>query len=165
MFSVGREKYDARRVSMEVRKDVFGPCMSPFGSLVKMTLVGWMWRAALLGIWSWAVVMVFHLKVFSSHRGARCLKSLLEYCRVLQCCLTILSCNFVPIRPCIEQRFSCLVWSTDCDASLMLVTISFSCCRTGRLSNSRPGIALARRRIRRVGNLSEGVLSLPMVSG
>lgn len=31
----------ARRVSMEVRRAVLGPGLSLFGSLAKMTLVGW----------------------------------------------------------------------------------------------------------------------------
>jgi hypothetical protein len=75
----------------------------------------------------------------------------------LQCCQTSLSYAFVPICSCIELRFSCLVWSTDCDVGMTLVAISLSCCRTDRLSNSRPGIALARRMNRRVGSLGEGV--------
>ena len=89
----------ARRVSMEVRKAVLGPGLSPFDSLAQMTLVGWMWRAASLGFLCWAVMKVFPLKVFSSHRGARCLRSLLEYFRGLQCCLTSLSYAVVPICP------------------------------------------------------------------
>ena len=64
---------------------------------------------------------------------------------------------FVPICPCIALRFSCLVWSTDCDASLMPIAISLSCCRASSLAISRPGIALARCKIRRVGILSEVV--------
>ena len=71
----------ARRVSMEVRRAVLGPGLSPFGSLAKMTLVGWVWRTTSEGLCCWAVIMVFHLKVFSSHKGVRCLRSLLEYCR------------------------------------------------------------------------------------
>ena len=31
----------ARRVSMEVRRAVLGPDLSPLGSLAKMALVGW----------------------------------------------------------------------------------------------------------------------------
>jgi len=66
----------ARRVSIEMRKAVLGLGLSPFGSFAKMALVGWMWRASSLGFWCWAVMKVFHLKVFSSHRGVRCLRSL-----------------------------------------------------------------------------------------
>ena len=40
----------------------------------------------------------------------------------------------------------------------MLVANSMSCCRAGRFPNSRPGTMLTRRRIRRVGRLSVGVL-------
>ena len=34
----------ALRVSSDVRREVFGPGLSPFGSLVMITLVGWMCR-------------------------------------------------------------------------------------------------------------------------
>ena len=34
----------ALRVSSEVRREVLGPGLSPFGSLVMITLVGWMCR-------------------------------------------------------------------------------------------------------------------------
>ena len=33
----------ALRVSKEVRREVLGPGLSPFGSLAMMTLFGWMW--------------------------------------------------------------------------------------------------------------------------
>ena len=32
----------AMRVSREVRREVFGPCLSPFGNLAMLTPVGWM---------------------------------------------------------------------------------------------------------------------------
>ena len=63
---------------MEVRKAVLGPDLSPFGSLARMALVCFMWREVSIGIWCWAVMKVLHLKMFSSHRGVRCLRSLLE---------------------------------------------------------------------------------------
>ncbi len=34
----------AVRVSSEVRREVLGPCLSPFGSLAMITFVGWMCR-------------------------------------------------------------------------------------------------------------------------
>jgi hypothetical protein len=86
----GRSKV-ARRVTMEVRKVVLGPVLSPLGSLAIMALVDWIWRVTSWEFWCWAVRTEFHLMVFSFHRGARYLSSLLEYCRSLQCCLTSLS--------------------------------------------------------------------------
>ncbi len=41
----GRSKV-AHRVSMAVRSDVFGPGLSPLGSLASITLVGEMWYEA-----------------------------------------------------------------------------------------------------------------------
>ena len=73
----------------------------------------------------------------SSHRGAKCLSILLEYCMVLHCCRTIFSCSFVPICPCNETRLAWRVLSTSVDASLMLVVMAFSWRRGGRPSNSR----------------------------
>jgi len=49
--------------------------------------------------------------------------------------------------------FSCLAWSIRCDADRMLVAISLSWYRLGKLSNSNPGMVPARRRIRSVGSL------------
>ena len=34
----------ALRVSREVRREILGPCLSPFGSLAMITLVGWICR-------------------------------------------------------------------------------------------------------------------------
>jgi len=44
-------------------------------------------------------------------------------------------------------------FSIVCDADLMSVTISLSCCSLERFSNSRPGTVLARRKMRSVGSL------------
>jgi hypothetical protein len=82
-----------------------------------------------------------------------CFRSLLEYSRGFQLCLTRLSYSLVPGCPWSVLLFSCLVWSIVCDADMMLVTMSLSWYRLGRLSNSNPGMVLARRKMRSVGSL------------
>ena len=94
-----------------------------------------------------------HVYVLVSHREARWLRSLLEYIRGLQLCRTSLSYSLVPGCPWIVLRFSCLVWSIVWDADRMLVAMSLSWCRFGRILNSYPGSVDARRRMRSVGSL------------
>ena len=81
---------------MVVRSVVFGPVLSLLGSLASMTLVGEMWYAAFRkAVWC-EVISLCHVNVFISHSGARCLRSLLEYSRSLELCLTSLSYSLVP---------------------------------------------------------------------
>jgi hypothetical protein len=42
-FEVAGRSRAAQRVSREVRREVLGPNLSSFGSLVMITLVGWIW--------------------------------------------------------------------------------------------------------------------------
>ena len=83
----------------------------------------------------------------SSHRGAKCLSILLEYCMGLHCWRTISSCSFVLICPFIEARLPWRILSTSIEASLMLLVMSLSWWRGGRQSYSSPGMLLASLRM------------------
>ena len=43
-FVVPRRSWVTLRVSREVRREVLGPGLSPFGNLATITLVGWIYR-------------------------------------------------------------------------------------------------------------------------
>ena len=58
----------------------------------------------------------------------------------------------MPICPWSVFLLSYLLLSIVCDADLMLVSISLSCCSPGRFSNSRHGTVLVRRKKRKVGS-------------
>ncbi len=105
-------------------------------------------------MWCCIVIRLFQLFRPSSHRGARCLSILLEYCNGLHCFRTILSCSFVPTCPLIETRLAWRVLSTSVDASLMLVVMALSWRRGGRPSNYSHGMRLASLRMRSVGSFS-----------
>jgi len=94
-----------------------------------------------------------HVYVLVSHSGARCFRSLLEYSRGLQWCLISLSYSLAPGCPWSVLLIFCLVWSILCDADHMLVAMSLSWCRLGRLSNSNLGTVPARCRMRSVGRM------------
>ena len=49
----------ALRVSKEVRREVLGPGLSPFGSLVMMMLVGWIWSVYSSSEWRFIVMRLF----------------------------------------------------------------------------------------------------------
>ncbi len=77
-------------------------------------------------MWRGTAMIEFHLCIPNSHRGARCLSSLLENCIGLQCCRTNLSNSLEPSCPCIVLRLSCRMVSTAVDASRILLAISLS---------------------------------------
>jgi len=89
-----------------------------------------------------------------SHKVAKCLSILLEYCMGLHSCRTILSCSFVPICPCIETRLAWRVMSTSIDAFLILVVMALSWWRGGSPSYSSPCMWLASLRMLSVWSLS-----------
>ncbi len=68
------------------------------------------------------------------------------------CCLLNVSYSLVPM----EQGMLCRVWwrvsSTACEASLIVVDMSLSLVRGGRLSRCRFVMVLARRSTRSVGS-------------
>jgi hypothetical protein len=152
---VGGRSSVALRVSKEVRRAVLGLVLSPFGNLAMSTFVGGMCRVYCYFVWCCFVMRLFQLFRPSSHRGAKCLSILSEYCMGLHCCWTILSCSFVPIRHSTEVRFAWRVMSTSFDASRMLVVMSLFWWRGGRRSNSSPGMWLASLKMRSVGSLRE----------
>ena len=58
------------RVSREVRREVLGPGLSPFGNLAMITLVGRICRVrSSLLVWRCIVRSLFHLCSPISHRG------------------------------------------------------------------------------------------------
>jgi hypothetical protein len=65
----------ALRVSREVRKEILGPGLSPFGSLTMITMVGWIWSMLTLLEWRCIAMSLFQSCSPSSQRGARCLSS------------------------------------------------------------------------------------------
>jgi hypothetical protein len=68
----------ALRVSREVRREILGHVLSPFGILDIITLVFWICRVYYSSVWRCIVRRLFQICIPSSHRGARCLSSLLE---------------------------------------------------------------------------------------
>ena len=64
----------ARSVSMEVRRDVLLPGLSPLGRRAKITLVGWMWSVKSYVVWRLIVMIDIHLYIPISHRGGKVFK-------------------------------------------------------------------------------------------
>jgi hypothetical protein len=98
-------------------------------------------------------VDLFHLCSPSSHRGAKRLRSFLEYSIGLHCYRIILSYSFVLICSCSEVHFPWRALSTALDAFWMLVVMSLSWWSGGRRSYYIPGMLLASLRMRSVGSL------------
>ena len=68
-FVVAGRSSVALRVSVEVRREVLGPCLSPFGSLAMITFVVGMCRVKCSLVLCCVVMRLFQLCSPSSRRG------------------------------------------------------------------------------------------------